>query len=142
MRRSAVLQESLVFTARRVGRRLLDIGGNRVELLRVELAEEGQRIVRAAVFALLAVFLVLLAGMTLTAGIVVAFWEYSPVLVLGGITVVYAGLAGMLLWRLKVLFTDWSVLPSSVEQLRRDAALVDGCLRQAFNEPARESPRP
>jgi uncharacterized membrane protein YqjE len=108
-------------------------------LLLVELAEERQRVVQAVVFGFVAVFLVVLAGMTLTAGIVVAFWKYSPLLALGGITVVYLGVAGLLVWRIKELFKGRAVLPSSVEQIRRDAALVDGCLRQVLTDPARET---
>ena len=143
MRYSAPLQESILCIIRRMGRRLLDIGENRVELLLVELAEERERALRAVVFAFLAIFLVVLAGMTLTAGIVVALWRFSPVLALGGITVLYAGLAAVLLWKIKVLFKDRTALPCSVEQLRRDAVLVNGCLREAFTETGEGSrPKP
>ena len=68
------------------------------------------------------------------AGLVVALWRFSPVLVLGGITVLYGGLAALLLWRIKVLFKDRKALECSVQQLRRDATLINGCLKEALSD--------
>ena len=60
----------------------MTIGENRLELLAVEVQEERERLLHAFLLALGVAAFGLLAGLTLTAAIVVLLWAWSPVAVL------------------------------------------------------------
>ena len=62
--------------SKRVARRLLTIGENRLELLRVEAQEERERLMVSIVLAIGVMGCGLLAAMTLTAAIVVISWRF------------------------------------------------------------------
>ena len=68
----------LAATSKRFARRLLTIGENRLELLMVEVQEERERLLHAILLALGVAAFGLLAGITLTAAIVIWLWAYSP----------------------------------------------------------------
>jgi uncharacterized membrane protein YqjE len=61
-----------------IARRPLAIGGNRLDLLRVEVQEDRERLLHALLLALCAAVFGLLAGVTLTAAVAVLLWAYSP----------------------------------------------------------------
>ena len=114
----------LVETSKRFARRLLTIGENRFELLMVELQEERERLLRAILLALGVAAFGLLAGITLTAVIVVLLWQYSPGAVLLTLTGLY-GVAAVFLYRqLTVLLRNWQNLPATLEQLKKDRACL------------------
>jgi ElaB/YqjD/DUF883 family membrane-anchored ribosome-binding protein len=69
-------------TSKTFVRRLVTIGENRLELLAVEVQEERERLLHAFLLALGVAAFGLLAGLTLTAAIVVLLWAWSPVAVL------------------------------------------------------------
>ncbi|HEY3760584.1 MAG TPA: phage holin family protein [Verrucomicrobiae bacterium] len=110
----------LVGTSKRLAQRLLVICENRFHLLMVEMQEERERVIRALLFAIGAMTLGLLAMFTLTAIIVIAFWNWSPLLVLAILTVVYGGMAGFLYNRLTRFQRDWKLLEGTLEQLKKD----------------------
>jgi uncharacterized membrane protein YqjE len=111
-----------------IARQLLTIGGNRLELLTVEVQEDRERLLRAFFLALGAAAFGLLAGMTLTAAIAVLSWAYSPVAVLLTLTGLY-GMAGVYLCRRLIgLLRDWQTLPASLDQLRKDRACLEKIL--------------
>jgi uncharacterized membrane protein YqjE len=110
-----------------VGRRLLTIGENRLELLTLEVQEEIEHLTRALLLALGAAVFGLLAGMTLTAAIVVLLWA-NPVAVLLALTALY-GLCAVLLWRvLAGMRRDWQTLSASLAQFRKDCACLQTIL--------------
>jgi uncharacterized membrane protein YqjE len=118
----------LVETSRRFARRLLTIGENRLELLMVELQEERERLLRAILLALGVAAFGFLAGLALTAAIVVWLWAWSPVAVLLALTGLY-GAAGICLYRrLTGLLRDWQTLSASLDQLRKDRACLEKIL--------------
>jgi uncharacterized membrane protein YqjE len=109
-------------------RRLLIIGENRLELLMVEVQEERVRLLRAILLALGVAAFGLLAGVALTATIVVLFWNFSPVAMLLALTGLYGAGAVLLYRRLTTLLRDWQNLPATLEQLRKDRACLEKAL--------------
>jgi uncharacterized membrane protein YqjE len=128
MAESAATFAQLRSDSKHLARRLLTIGENRVELLMVELQEERVRLLRAILLALGVAAFGLLAGIALTATIVVGLWAYSHVAVLLTLTGLYGGAGVCLYRRLAVLLRDWQNLPATLEQLRKDRACLDRIL--------------
>jgi len=67
----------------------------------------------------------LLAGMTLTAAIVVLLWPYSPVAALLTLTGLYGVMAVYLYRRLTGILHDWQNLPATLDQLKKDRACLE-----------------
>ena len=115
-------------SSKRFAQRLLTIGENRLELLMLEVQEERGRLLHAILLALGVAAFGLLAGITLTAAIVVGLWTWSPVAVL----LILAGLfgaAGVCLYRrLSGLLHDWQTLSATLNQLRKDRACLEKLL--------------
>jgi uncharacterized membrane protein YqjE len=118
----------LAISSKHIARRLLTIWENRLELLRVELQEERERLLRAFLMALGVAVFGLLAGMTLTAGMVVWLWPYSHLATLLALTGLYGAAGVCLWWRLTVLLRDWDSLSASLEQFRKDRACLEKIL--------------
>ncbi|MGD1087933.1 MAG: phage holin family protein [Verrucomicrobiota bacterium] len=128
MEESTVSFRRLATTSKHFARRLLTIGENRLELLTVEVQEERERLLHAILLASGVAAFGLLAGLTLTAAIVVLLWAYSPVAVLLTLTGLY-GAAGVCLYRrLTGLLRDWQTLSASLDQLRKDRACLEKIL--------------
>ena len=128
MEESTVSLRQLAATSKHFARRLLTIGENRLELFSVEVQEERERLLRAILLAFGVAAFGLLAGLTLTAAIVVLLWACSPVAVLLTLTGLY-GAAGVCLWRrLTGLLRDWQTLSATLDQLRKDRACLEKTL--------------
>jgi uncharacterized membrane protein YqjE len=128
MEESTVSFGQLAATSKTFARRLLTIGENRLELLTVEVQEERERLLHAFLLALGVAAFGLLAGLTLTAAIVVLLWVWSPVAVLLILTALY-GAAGICLYRqLTGLLRDWQTLSASLDQLRKDRSCLEKIL--------------
>jgi uncharacterized membrane protein YqjE len=115
-------------TSKHLGRRLLTIGENRLELLAVEVQEDRERLLHAVLLAFGAGAFGLLAGITLTAAIVVWLWADSPVAVLLTLTGLYGAAGFCLCRRLTGLLRDWQSLSASLDQLRKDRACLEKIL--------------
>jgi uncharacterized membrane protein YqjE len=127
METSTVSLSQLATTSKTVARRLLTIGENRLELLAVEVQEERERLLHAFLLALGAAAFGLLAGLTLTAALVIWLWAW-PVTVLLILTAIY-GAAGICLYRrLTGLLHDWQTLSASLDQLQKDRACLEKIL--------------
>ena len=128
MEESTVSLSQLAMSSKDFARRLLIMGENRLELLTVEVQEERERLLHAFLLGLGVSAFGLLAGLTLTAAIVVLFWAYSPLGVLLTLTSLY-GIVGVYLgWRLTALRRDWQTLAASLDQLRKDRACLEKAL--------------
>jgi uncharacterized membrane protein YqjE len=125
MENSTVSFRQLAATSKHFARRLVTVGENRLELLAVELQEERECQLRAILLASGVAAFGLLAGLTLTAAIVVFFWSWSHVAVLMILTVLDAAAAICLYWRLAGLLRDWQTLSATLDQLRKDRASVE-----------------
>ena len=128
MEESTVSFKQLAATSRRFAQRLLTIGENRLELLTVEVQEERERLLHAFLLALGVAAFGLLAGITMTAAIVVLLWQYWPVAVLLTLTGLYGVAAVCLYRRLTGLLRDWQTLSASLDQLRKDRACLEKTL--------------
>ena len=128
MEESTVGFRQLAATSKQFARRLLTIGGNRLELLTVEVQQERERLLHAILLALGVATFGLVAGITLTAAIVVLLWAWSPVAVLLTLTGLYGVAAICLYQRLTGLLRDWQTLSASLDQLRKDRACLEKTL--------------
>jgi len=129
MEESTVSFKQLSTTVKAFARRLLIIGENRLELLTVEVQEERQRLQRAFLLAVGVAAFGLLAGLALTAAIVVWLWAFSPVTVLLTLASLY-GAAGVWLYRrLTGSPQDWQTLSATLDQLRKDRACLEKALK-------------
>lgn len=115
-------------SSRQLGKRLLTIGENRLELLAVELQEEVGRLMEGLLLAFGVAALGFLAGITCTATLVVLLWAYAPVGVLVTLTVLYVSGGIYLGRRLTRLLRDWEALAASLGQIRKDRACLEGFL--------------
>jgi uncharacterized membrane protein YqjE len=109
-------------------RRLATIGENRLELLAVEVQEERERLLHAFLLALGVAAFGLLAGLTLSAAIVVWLWAWSPVAVLLIMTGLYAAAGIFLYRRFTGLLRDWQTLSASIDQLQKDRLCLEKIL--------------
>jgi uncharacterized membrane protein YqjE len=128
MQESTATVNQLGTTSKHFARRLLTVGENRLELLAVEMQEERERLLHALLLALGVAAIGLLAGMTLTAAVVVLMWAYSPAGVLLTLTGVYGVTGVWLCRRLTDLLRDWQTLSASLDQLRKDRACLEKIL--------------
>jgi uncharacterized membrane protein YqjE len=128
MHESTACFSQLAAASRRFARRLLTIGENRLELLAVEVQEGRERLLHAILLAFGVAAFGLLAGVALTAAIVLLLWPLSPVAVLLTLSVLY-GAAGVFLWqRLTRLQRGWQTLSASLDQLQKDRTCLEGIL--------------
>src|ERR1700722_13734980 len=84
----------LLDASKRLAHQALVVAENRAQLFLLEMQEERDRISRSFFLSLGIAVLVLLAGMALTALIVVACWQWSPVIPLLILVLIYSGIAG------------------------------------------------
>ena len=119
---------SIAASSKHFARRLLTIGENRLELLVVEMQEERERLLRAILLGLGVATLGLLAGISLTAWIVVLLWEVSPVAVLAVMILLHGGTAALFWQRLTTMTRDWDSFPATLDQLRKDCACLQKTL--------------
>jgi uncharacterized membrane protein YqjE len=127
MEESTVSLRRLATSSKFFVRRLLTIGENRLELLAVEVQEERERHLQAILLAFGVAAFGLLAGLTLTAAIVVWLWAW-PVTVLLTLTCLYGVTAVFLYQRLTGLLRDWQTLSASLDQFRKDRACLEKIL--------------
>ena len=128
MEESTVSFGQLGTTSKTFARRLLTIGENRLELLTVEVQEERERLLHAFLLALGVAAFGLLAGLTLTAAIVVLLWSWSPVAVLLILTGLYGATGIFLYRRLTGVMRNWQTLSASLNQLQKDRACLENIL--------------
>ena len=104
---------------------LLGLARTRLELATVEFeearAQAAERLVLGLVAGLFFAFAVLAASML----VVVLFWDTYRIAALCGVTIVYALLGGLALWRLAALRkTDAPAFAATLSELERDRALL------------------
>jgi uncharacterized membrane protein YqjE len=128
METATVSFSQLAATSKTFARRLLTLGENRLELLTVEVQEERERLLRAFLLALGVAAFGLLAGLTLTAAIVVWLWTWPPLTVLLALTGLYGAVGLFLYQRLTSVMRNWQTLSASLEQLRKDRVCLEKIL--------------
>ena len=128
MEEATVSFRQLAATAKTFARRLVTIGENRIELLAVEVQEGRERLLHAFLLGLGVAVFALLAGVALSAVIVVWLWAWSPVAPLLILTGLYGAVGFCLYRRLIGLLRDWQTLSASLDQLRKDRACLEKIL--------------
>ena len=116
---------NLADATKRIAQRAFVIVENRLQLLMVEAQEERERILKAMLMAMAAVAFGLLAGVTVTVIVVIAFWNCYPIIALLVLAVIY--IAGAILFGVKLmqLQRDWQTLPATIDQLRKDRECLE-----------------
>jgi len=128
MEESSVSFGQLALSSKHFARRLLTVGENRLELLALEIQEERECQLRAILLAFGVAAFGLLAGLTLTAAVVVWLWACSPVTVLLALTALH-GAGGIYLWRrLTRLLRDLQTLSATLDQFRKDRVCLEKIL--------------
>jgi uncharacterized membrane protein YqjE len=110
--------------SRRLAKRALDIGENRLKLLLLEIEEERERLLQALLLALGAAAFGFLAGVALTIIVLLLFWNSSPLLAMLALGLFYAGMSLFLGLRLARLRRDWEAFAGSLSQIRKDCACL------------------
>jgi uncharacterized membrane protein YqjE len=118
----------LAKSAKNFLRLLATIGENRLELLTAEVQEEREHVLHAFLLGLGVAVFGLLAGLTLTATLVVWLWASSPLALLLTLTALYGAVGVGLYWRLTRLLLNWQTLPASLDQIRKDRADLEKIL--------------
>ncbi len=114
--------------SKRFAQRLLATGGNRLELLMVEMQEEREHLLHTLLLGIGVAMLVLLASMAFSVAVVVLLWAVAPVLTLLALGLLYAGIAIFFYQRLVILQRNWESLPATLEQLRKDRLWLEKTL--------------
>jgi uncharacterized membrane protein YqjE len=123
------IEPHLADASKRLAQRAFVICENRLELLMVEVQEERERILRAMWLALGAAAFGLLAGIALTVVIVIALPQQFLTVALLILTALFTIAAVFLYTRLTQLQRDWQILPTTLDQLRKDRE----CLEKHLN---------
>src|SRR6266571_3425520 len=96
---------------------------NRIELFLVELREERFRVFAVLLLGCAAALLGFMALLTVT--VVVVFWDSARVQVLVFLSAGYSLATIGILWRLKVLFRNWSSFSATLDELKKDRACLE-----------------
>jgi uncharacterized membrane protein YqjE len=121
-----------------IGATLLALLRTRVALVGVELREETRRVLGLLLLAGLALILAGAALVAFALFVAAAFWETHPLLALGGIVVVYAALAAVLLLRVQASLRDAPIpFEATVREMETDLSM----LRTSSPSPSSPSPR-
>lgn len=114
--------------ARRFARTLLTVGGNRLELLAVDLQEEREHLLQAVLLALGVAACAMLAGAALTAALVVALWSLGPLAILLAVAGLWSLAALLFGWLLSDRLHGWRALSATLDQIRKDRAGLERML--------------
>jgi uncharacterized membrane protein YqjE len=110
--------------SRRLAKRALDMGENRLQLLMVEVEEERERLLQALALALGVAAFGLLAGMAFTIVVLLLFWNWSPLLAMSALTFAYGAMALFFHSRLARMRREWEAFSDSLGQLRKDCSCL------------------
>src|SRR6188474_2144576 len=98
---------------------------NRIELFLVELREERIRVFDVLLLGCTAAVLGFMALLTVTATLVVIFWDSARVPVLVVLSTCYLGGAVVAIWRLKVRLRKWSSFSATLVELKKDRTCLE-----------------
>jgi uncharacterized membrane protein YqjE len=98
---------------------------NRIELFLVELREERFRVFDVLLLGCAAAVFGFVALLTVTATLVVIFWDSARVTVLIALSACYSLVTLGILWRLKVRLQDGSPFSATLGELKKDRACLE-----------------
>lgn len=97
-----------------------DIFRTRLEILSIELQEEGSRLGQMFFLGVMAVFLLMLGVLLCTLFFVVLFWETHRLQVIGGFAVFYLLAAALAVFVLRRRRKTPGLFPTTLSELRKD----------------------
>lgn len=101
--------------------------GTRLELAAVEFQEDARRLLGYLAWTLLAVFLAGGAFMLVALFVIVLFWEDYRLQAIGGMAILFAAVAGLIVMKVKSgLNNQATLLSTTLAELRNDVAYIRG----------------
>ena len=111
----------IVYSLKALGATLASAFHTRVELFVTELEEERERLKQTLIFALLLVFGLSMGFILLTIFLVALFWQNGWIGAIGGLALLYLGVATFAAVKLRDVFLNRSGLfPATVAELGKD----------------------
>jgi len=98
---------------------------NRIELFLVELREERFRVFDVLLLGCAAAVLGFMALLTVTATLVVIFWDSARVTVLVSLSAGYLLATSGVLWRLRIRLRNWSSFSATLDELKKDRSCLE-----------------
>ena len=117
--------QQLASHSKALARLLLTVGENRIELLAMDMQEDRDRLLHVILLALGMAMFGLLAGITITASIIVLMRAFSTLTVLLTLSSLYVSIVFFFYWRLTRLVRNWQVLSASMGQFHQDRSLKE-----------------
>jgi uncharacterized membrane protein YqjE len=116
---------ALFAAAGRIASTLVAMVGTRLELAAVEFQEDARRLLGHLVWSLLAACLAVFALMLATLFVIVLFWDDYRLQAIGGLTVLYALAAAIILMKVRAsLNAQPPLLAATLAELRNDVDYV------------------
>jgi uncharacterized membrane protein YqjE len=120
----------LFASLRRMLATLVELGHTRLELASVEFEAELHHLQSTLLWSIAAIFSAAVGLLLLALTVLVVFWDTHRLLAAGGVTAFFllfaAGAALLVQYRVR---TRPHLLAGTIEELKRDAAALDGALR-------------
>lgn len=113
--------EGLIAAVRRLGASFFALVHTRIELAATELKRERVRVTRLLLFAVIAVFFLILGAITFTIFVIAIFWDTHRVLATGCLALLYLGIAvGVVLFAKREAARSARPFSASLAQLKKD----------------------
>lgn len=112
-------------TVKSMGRSMMGLFNNRMELFLLELQEERDHWVRVLFVGMIALVFGTLCLVVLSLIWLVWMWDSHPVLALLGLACLYGGLSLAALWKLRRLMTQHLSFHGSMGELKKDKQWLD-----------------
>jgi len=117
----------ILAAAGRIAANVVAMIGTRLELAAVEFQEDARRLLGYLAWTLLAVFLAGGAFMLVALFVIVLFWDDYRLQAIGGMAVLFAAVAGLIVMKVKSGLNNQATLFSTtLAELRNDVAYIRG----------------
>ena len=117
----------ILAAASRIAATVVAMIGTRLELAAVEFQEDARRLLGYLAWTLLAVFLAGGAFMLVALFVIVLFWDDYRLQAIGGMAVLFAAVAGLIVMKVKSGLNNQATLFSTtLAELRNDVAYIRG----------------
>lgn len=117
----------ILAAAGRIAANVVAMIGTRLELAAVEFQEDARRLLGYLAWTLLAVFLACGAFMLVALFVIVLFWDDYRLQAIGGMAILFAAVAGLIVIKVKSGLNNQATLFSTtLAELRNDVAYIRG----------------
>jgi len=117
----------ILAAAGRIAANVVAMIGTRLELAAVEFQEDARRLLGYLAWTLLAVFLAGGAFMLVALFVIVLFWDDYRLQAIGGMAILFAAVAGLIVMKVKSGLNNQATLFSTtLAELRNDVAYIRG----------------